>query len=144
MLDKKMEQINTVKHMPELKKIAQSYRFPLENIETVLSIQKWCEGKGIDENNPFLTGKCLKNSETGKYKILLAAEITAEMQNSVIGAMSLRGYGEEINLLNEPSLFITHLLLHEIAHAINEKWSESECDSWAFKELEKFQSNSTY
>ncbi len=132
-----METIITNEHLVRLTEVARKFDSLLEDIEAVSNIQEWCEKRRIKENNPFRTGKCLKNRETGKYKILLAKEITPEMQSSVICAMECRSYCEEINALKNPSVFLTHLLLHEIAHARNENWSEQECDSWAFKELEK-------
>lgn len=132
-----MKAINTNKHLEKLIKVAQQYEFPLEEIEAVSSIQEWCNERAIEENNPFRSGKCLRNRETGKYKILLAEEITADMQNSAISAMKFHGYGSEVEVLENPFSFLVHLLLHEVAHARNDKWSEKECDSWAFVELEK-------
>ncbi|MCU7927390.1 MAG: hypothetical protein KZQ97_13225 [Candidatus Thiodiazotropha sp. (ex Dulcina madagascariensis)] len=134
-----LREINTSEHISKLVDIAQQYDFPLENIEAVPNIMDWCETRDIEENNPFRTGKCLRNSETGEYLILLAQEITADMQNSVIGALELRGFSSNTEVLHKPLAFLMHLLLHEVAHAIDYKWSEEECDSWAFKELEKIE-----
>jgi len=133
-----MRAINTKEYLEKLTQIAQQHDFPLEEIESVSSIQEWCKVRGIEENNPFRTGKCLRNRESGKYIILLAEEITGDMQSSVISAMEFRGYGPEVEALENPFLFLVHLLLHEVAHAKNDKWSEKECDAWAFEELEKF------
>ncbi len=132
-----MEAIDTSQHIEKLVEIAKFFDFPLENVESVPSIQDWCEERGIEENNPFRTGKCLRNRETGNFKILIAKVITSEMQNSVIGAMKFKGYGVEVEAIETPVLFLAHLLLHEVAHAKNENWSEKECDYWAFRELEK-------
>ena len=130
-----MEYIITKEHLRKLIEAANNYDFPLEEIKIVKSIQEWCVENGIEENNPFRTGKCLMNRETKEYKILLAQEITPEMQNSVISLMELRGYGTEIEALKSPSNFLLHLLLHEIAHAKDSNWSEKECDYWAFEQL---------
>ncbi len=132
-----MKVIDTNQHLDKLTKIAQQYEFPLEDIEAVSSIQEWCKERGIEENNPFRTGKCLRNRDTGEYIILLASEITKDMQNSVISAMKIRGYGSEVEVLENSFSFLAHLLLHEVAHARNDKWSEKECDIWAFEELDK-------
>ncbi len=128
--------IKTNDHLAKLVEVAQQYEFPLESIEVVSSIIGWCKEQGIEEHNPFRTGKCLRNRETGNYKILLAEEITGEMQNSVISAMEVWGYDSEIEVLYNDRKFLLHLLLHEVAHAKNDQWSENECDSWAFAELE--------
>ena len=132
-----MKAIDTNEHLKQLRGLALKYEFPLEELLVVESIQEWCKERKIEENNPFRTGKCLRNRETGKYLILLAAEITPDMCNSVISVMKLRGYGEEVEVLYSAFPFLAHLLLHEVAHAKNENWSERECDSWAFEELNK-------
>jgi hypothetical protein len=132
-----LHEINTNDHISKLVEVAHKYDIPLEKIESVPSIMDWCKNRGIEEDNPFRTGKCLRDSETGKYLILLAQTITPEMQNSVIGVLELNGFSLHTEVLYKPLAFLMHLLLHEVAHAIDEKWSEEECDSWAFKELKK-------
>ncbi|MET0028324.1 MAG: hypothetical protein ABW101_11870 [Candidatus Thiodiazotropha sp.] len=134
-----LRDINTSEHISKLVDIAKQYNFPLEKIEAVPSIMDWCKSKDIEEDNPFRTGKCLRNSETGEYLILLAQKITPDMQNSVIGALEFRGFSSDTEVLYKPLAFLMHLLLHEVAHAIGDMWSEEECDSWAFKELKKIE-----
>lgn len=130
-----MEAIQTELYLAKLRAIAESYDFPLEGIDAVESIKQWCDEKGVEENNFWRVGKCLRNKGNGKYRILLAAEITPEMQSSVLAAMEYRGFGSEVSLLAAPNKFLEHLLLHEIAHAKNNNWEESECDRWAFTQL---------
>ncbi len=130
-----MEPIRTEHYLVKLRAIAERYDFPLEEIEAVTDIKQWCDERGIEENNPWRVAKCLRNRESGKYRILLVAEITPEMQNSVLAAMEFRGFGSEVPTLKAADKFLEHLLLHEIAHAMNPNWEESECDSWAFNEL---------
>ena len=130
-----MEIISTKEYIAQLKEIARRYHFPLEDIETVSSIKKWCRKWHVDEANPFRTGTCLHQSKIGKFKILLAEEITPEMQEAVFDELIERGFSEETELLDDPFIFLVHLLLHEIAQAKNQTWLEKECDIWAFKEL---------
>lgn len=127
--------IKTERYLARLRAIAASHEFPLEEIETVADIKQWCDERGVEEDNFCRVGKCLRNGNTGKYRILIAAEITPEMQNSVLAAMEYRGFGNEVSLLSAPDKFVEHLLLHEIAHAKNNNWDQSECDSWAFRQL---------
>lgn len=135
-----MGPIQTKHYLVRLRALAERYEFPLEEIEAVADIKQWCNERGIEENNLWRVGKCLRNSESGKYRILLAAEITPEMQNSVLGAMEYRGFGYEVSSLRAADKFLEHLLLHEIAHAKNNNWEERECDSWAFNELKSIRS----
>ena len=130
-----MELIQTERYLVRLRAIAEHYDFPLEQIEAVTNIKQWCDEQQIEENNFWRVGKCLRNRKSGKYKILLAAEITPEMQSSVLAAMEYRGFENEVAFLKAADKFLEHLLLHEIAHAKNDNWNEHECDSWAFNEL---------
>ncbi|MEW5974567.1 MAG: hypothetical protein AB1898_02055 [Acidobacteriota bacterium] len=130
-----MKSIQTELYVAKLRDIAESCDFQLEEIEVVESIKQWCDEKGVEEDNYWRVGKCLRNKDSGKYRILLAAEITPEMQSSVLSAMEYRGFASELPLLAAPDKFLEHLLLHEIAHAKNNTWDESECDRWAFARL---------
>lgn len=67
--------------------------------------------------------------------MILVEEITPERQNSVISAMRLRGFSEEVERLSDSGLFLDHLFLHELAHALKPGATESECDRWAFSQL---------
>lgn len=131
----RVEPIKTERHFERLRAVAASHDFPLEEIEAVADIKQWSDERGVEEDNFWRVGKCLRNRNSGKYRILLAAEITPEMQNSVRAAMEYRGFGNEVSLLSAPDKFVEHLLLHEIAHAKNNNWDETECDSWAFEQL---------
>ena len=60
---------------------------------------------------------------------------------SMIPAMELRGLHIDAQKLRDPQILVRQLLLHELAHATDETWSEEQCDRWAFEEIEKLQSN---
>ena len=130
-----MKIIHTKKYIDQLKEIARRYHFPLKDIETVASIQKWCGKWHIDEPNPFRTGTCLRQTETGRFKILIAEAITPDMQELVVEEMIINGFADEVELLDEPFIFTSYLFLHEMARVKNPTWIERECDIWAFKEL---------
>jgi hypothetical protein len=117
-----MKPILTKEYLSELKIIAHRYHFPLEDIETVANIQKWCKKWRVDEPNPFRTGTCLRQTEIGRFRILLAEEITPDMQEAVVDALINRGFAEEVESLDDPFHFIVHLLLREIAHVKNQTW----------------------
>jgi hypothetical protein len=118
-----------------LSQIAASYAVPGDAIEVVASILNWCREHNVPEDNPFRSGKALRCNETGKPLILLADEITPSMHSSVLAAMELRGFVEEIECIREPHAFLSHLMLHELAHVQFPEASERECDEWAFSML---------
>ena len=111
------------------------------DVKVVLSIQDWCKENGVEEDSPFRTGKTLKNLTTGRHLILLPDVITDEMASSVRFAMEFRGFAGAVEQLAEPITFLRHLVLHEIAHGLDDKRSERDCDRWAFKQLKALPSN---
>jgi hypothetical protein len=132
-----MELIITSEYKERLHKIVSSYQIPVEGIEIISDIQAWCKERNIPENNALLTGKCLKNNKTGKHLILLRSEISESMQRSIIRAISIRGFSDKINLLETSWGFLKHLLFHELGHAKDSSWSETQCDEWAFSMMEQ-------
>jgi hypothetical protein len=117
----------------ELQRVANRYSVELEAIKVVPSVKAWCDECGVPETNHWRTGKTVRNNITGAALILLPEEITSSMQNSVLGA--LESYGYDVEQLREPSVFLLHLFLHELAHAQFPEASEQECDDWAFSQL---------
>jgi hypothetical protein len=130
--------IRTSMHLGRLKEIAANYPVAIEDIIAVPSVQEWAESHGMKEANPFRTGCVVQNNQTMAYLIVLSEEITDDMQSAVCSAMELRGFASEVEALKAPENFLQHLVLHEIAHPLFPEGSESECDAWAFRELEKY------
>jgi len=68
--------------------------------------------------------------------VVLASEITPDMRASILSAMEFRGFGDELNRIQEPLAFLKHLVLHEAAHLVlPDGAGEPECDRWAFERL---------
>ena len=136
--------IDTADYLEELRTLASRYDLPIEAMEAVPSIQGWCQKRNAPEESPFRTARLLRNDNTGCYLILLARLITADMVSSVTGAMLLRGFASEVELLSDARAFLWHLLLHEIAHGLDEARSEADCDRWAFEQLRLLASNRAF
>ncbi len=128
--------IVTSEFLDDLTSLARRFVSDIE-VEAVPSIQDWCKAIGLPEDNPYLCGKTVQNHQTRRHLILLAERITPEMQASVISAMEFHAKlpHEKIMILTDPQVFVTHLLLHEVAHATDHDRSEEECDRWAFQQL---------
>lgn len=120
----------------ELRALAGVHLVDLD-VEVVPSIQNWCHERNLPENNPFRCGAVFRNRETGRYLVLLADPITSDMQSSVRTAMEIRGElsNRQIDFLGTPKNFARHLVLHEVAHALDDQRTEEECDQWAFAQL---------
>jgi len=125
-------------HLGRLKEIAANYPVAIEDIISVPSVQEWAESHGMKEDNLFRAGSVVQNRETKAYLIVFSDEITDDMQLSVRTAMELRGFADKVEALEVPERFLQHLLLHELAHPLHPEGTESECDAWAFRELEKY------
>jgi hypothetical protein len=128
--------LRTSEALPELRALASSHLGELD-VEVVPSIRDWCDRRGLAETNLFRCGAVFRSRETGRYLVLLAELITTDMQSSVKTAMQIRGNlsDRQLAFLAEPENFARHLLLHEVAHALDDRRSEEECDSWAFSQL---------
>jgi hypothetical protein len=122
--------------LSELEALARRFDPEIE-VQAVSSIQGWCKGIGLREDNPFLCGKTVQDKTSGRHLVLLAEEITSEMQASVIAGMEFLGKlaPSDIEMLRDPNTFARHLLLHEVAHATGHSRTEEECDRWAFQQL---------
>lgn len=129
--------ILTALHLPGLRTVAGSYPVPLEAIEAVRHISEWCRQWDIKDDHPFRLGKCVQNHSTKKYRILLEGEIPHDWQNALVNLLksNLPEFRVRADTLRDEKLFLLHLLLHEIGHALHNEWGENECDQWAFEEL---------
>jgi len=128
--------INVVKHKGMLTALASKYVADLEKLRFVPDVGIEGEQLGAGSDVSTRTGKCLRNSTTGKHLILIAEKISASTKESIISGMMLRGSkSEDLELLDNDCNFIKHLVLHECAHANDSEFSELECDNWAFERL---------
>jgi hypothetical protein len=55
--------------------------------------------------------------------------------------MEYRGFSDAVQRLAEPLTFLRHLVLHEIAHGLDQSRGEQDCDGWAFEQLKALPSN---
>lgn len=126
-------------HVEALKKVVAPFEFSLEDILVVESIPRWCEENGVSEDDPLRTVKVVRNRSTGKYLILLAAEVTAEMVTHAKGRMVREGMEAAAGQLYDDNAFLTHRILYELYHAVHDMLGKSlttaECDRWAFQQM---------
>ena len=57
--------------------------------------------------------------------------------------MELRGFSGETDRLSDPLTFVRHLVLHELAHGLDDTRTEKACDRWAFDQLRTLPFNPT-
>jgi len=115
--------------------LIQEFGPPACELVLVDSVQEWAQSAGIEELDPFRAAMAATRHQDGVPFIVILRRITEDIQGSVIGALQFRGFGSEADRLRDPALFLEHLVLHEIAHLVLDKPSESDCDRWAFDRL---------
>ena len=82
-------------------------------------------------------GITVRDDSSGALLILLAKDITPDMQGSAIGRMEAGGHFDEAKpLWHDARGLLVHLFLHELTHTLLARGtSEGECDEWAFAHL---------
>jgi hypothetical protein len=71
------------------------------------------------------------------WTIVVRKSISAQRVDAVLSGINARGRHGARTLLSTPTLFMRHLVLHELAHIEND-WPqerENDCDVWAFAKL---------
>ncbi|SRR6266567_1090415 len=99
------------------------------------NIQTWCREHGIDEPNPWRSAKTLYHDGPHGVTVLLPNVITGDMVQSVTGGMLSRGFPHWRELELDGSLFLKHLVLHEVRHVLERHHDENLCDAWAYEQL---------
>jgi hypothetical protein len=99
----------------------------------VPDIANWAALRSGNVNgNPI--AMAVRDGETGGAGILIREAVDASRVESVLGRIELGGFTQARDLLSTPEKFMRHLVLHELAHLVND-WGqdqEDECDEWAF------------
>ena len=89
-------------------------------------------------DNPI--GKALWGSPSEPNRILLRQRLTAQHIDDHLLALFFRGFRQTYDVLSNSRAFLSHLVLHEVAH-IKHDWKqdhEVECDEWAFSNLKNW------
>jgi len=136
--------IDLTKHSDRIANLISPFLGIIERMQIVPSITNWCKSNGIDDTSPFSPGRCLRNTESGKYLVLLSECVSDDEKQSIIDGMVYRGCTPiDTELLIDEWLFVMHLVLHECAHAFNPSFSELECDNWAFERMREYSGDIT-
>lgn len=110
-----------------------------ETVEVVFveDVADWCAQRCIENwGNPAAVS--IRGRRTDSGRIVIRREIDADWIDGIKARMLLGGFWIEVDDLDTPEKFLTHLLLHELAHLVND-WGqdrEDDCDAWAFDRME--------
>lgn len=113
-------------------------RVSSEPVELIFvdDVSSWCsERDGENKGNP--AAKAIRDRKTRKAGILLRRSIDSDRVNQIKGRMNAGGYWVESSALDSPDKLLAHLVLHELAHLLN-NWGQEEeeqCDGWAFEKM---------
>ncbi|OGW32665.1 MAG: hypothetical protein A2X59_04090 [Nitrospirae bacterium GWC2_42_7] len=125
--------IDTPKYQALLENIKNQYDKHI-TIKIVNDINQFCKQHGVNIGNhsPFSPAIALK-----PRTIVIASQIDKDSPIERIERCGFKNIVEQLRI-NDVD-FLIHLLLHELAHLLN-NWPqehECDCDKWAFEEMRK-------
>ncbi len=134
-LDGEMTNIDVRANRDVIASLLAAHGLPSEIVVYVDNIQAWCREQRIEESNPWRSAKTLYHDGTHGVTVLLPNVITGDMVQSVTGGMLCRGFPHWRELEQDGSLFLKHLVLHEVRHVLERHHDENLCDTWAYEQL---------
>lgn len=132
--------IDTPKYQALLENIKNQYDKHI-TIKIVNDINQFCKQHWVNIGNhsPFLPAIALKPKT-----IAIAARIDKKSSTDRIENCGFESATKQLRTNDED--FLVHLLLHELAHLLN-NWPqerECDCDKWAFEEMSKLKETGKY
>lgn len=107
-----------------------------ETLKPVPSVYDWAKKERVPESKLCRVSRAVRRRHNGKPLIVVCEEITKCQISSVLDRMKhprIGLYSKAVQLdTNEK--FLTHLILHEIAH-LTQCLKEDEADEWAFAQM---------
>ena len=108
----------------------------LAQLLIVHDIAEWAAIRnGNCQTNPI--AMAVTDGETGAWGILLRRSIDQSQISSVLDRIEFGGFHSVREILSSSEAFLSHTVLHELAHLEN-TWGqdrEESCDEWAFSRL---------
>lgn|SRR5512146_1524320 len=127
---------NSEAHAAELARVVREHSHEPVTILVVDDVLTWCrERNPAERRNP--PAMALRADVTGEAVILVRREIDADQVQSIKDRMLFGDCAELAARLDTPAVFLEHLVLHELAHLLND-WGqdrEDDCDGWAFNAM---------
>lgn len=122
-------------HLAIYAELKEHCEFPVELI-FVQDIAEWAASRyGNLRGNPV--AMAIRNAATDGAGILIRQSIDESQVDSILSRMEFGGFDHARATLSLPEQFMRHLVLHELAHLVN-NWGqdrEDDCDQWAFERL---------
>lgn len=115
-------------------------RFATKTVSLVLAetIRSWAQANAYSVKGDPIAAAFPPN-RTHSFIVAVRRAIDERSIRSVIDGLAVTGFATESELLeSSPYQFLSHTVLHELAH-IENGWGqefEAECDRWAFSRLE--------
>jgi hypothetical protein len=132
-----MQATDVRSHKERLEALLATHSTEPIDLMLVESVAAWCAARG--ERNPVdPIAMAVRCGETRRAGILVQTPLRSDRIQSAIDRMIFGDHGDlPQKLENDQALFLSHLVLHELAHLAN-GWGqerEDDCDRWAFQRL---------
>jgi hypothetical protein len=133
-----MHIVDTEDHRDKLEAVIRAHSPRPADLLIVPRVAEWCaERNGECSGDPI--AMAITDGASGHWGILLRRHLTESAIDNVFSRMEIGGHFWNCReQLRDPTQFLKHTVLHELAHLAND-WSqdrENECDQWAFERLE--------
>ena len=110
-------------HRPHLEAIIAAHADEPVDLFIVESIPAWCKERGgIDPPDPL--GMAIRCAETKRAGILIRREMSEDAIQGTLDRLMLGNHGDFPEKVDSSELYLSHLVLHELAHLIN-SWGEN-------------------
>lgn len=127
---------NVDAYRPTLEAVLERHCVKRIDLLIVPDIAAWSRGRETNATaNPI--AQAIVDRQSKGWGVLLRQSIDSGDVNSVLDRISFDGRHDARARLSTPELFLRHLVLHELAHLVND-WDQShedQCDDWAFSRL---------
>lgn len=127
----------TASYMEELDAlVANIAQEPME-IMLVDDCGEWARDNGISVANPSPRAMAVRRTSDGRAYVVMRRVYEDEHIEQQASALLVAGWKDQALEVKEPGLFLRFLVLHELAHLLND-WGqehEQDCNKWAFRVL---------
>lgn len=132
-----MLRIETAPHLSELAALAASVSEEPVEFLLVPDCGAWAENCGMKLPNRSPRGLAVRRRTDSRAIVVLRESYEEEHIADQASALLIAGWEDQSAEVRQPVSFLQFLVLHEIAHLVND-WGqehEQDCNEWAFQRL---------
>lgn len=133
----KVPHIRTSNSLAELAALALAVTSEAVEIVLVPDCGLWAQQKGVQLGSRSPRAMAVRRQSDGQALVVMRAEYEQEHLDDQAAALLIAGWRDQATEVREEKSFLRFLVLHELAHLLN-NWGqeqEQDCNEWAFERL---------